>query len=637
MISLEQIFSEGWSVPDRRPMYEWARDKIDLPRSSYRIPGPFDVDRSRYMRFPMELLVNDEVRQLNALKAVQSAGSLIADVFFPWILDNAPGPTMWNFQTDDDADVHWNARIVPTFKNGPLRKIYEQARKTKDFHQFGPLDLYIHGANMSNLQGRSIKYLINDEVWLWEKKKPGLLGEALARTEAFKFICKIFNISQAGDVEDEWDNEWQAGKRFDWSVRCKKCDFLHPFDFFARRHHDRKQYAGVVYDRKKRADGSRDSDLARDTARYVCPRCGHEHEDNANTWDYFNNVGEYVTRDPAKGMRNVSTRWTALVSGGYGELAEEYVKALDARDTGTVEKLKKFHQKKAVIPWEEFLGEPIAEITTGSFAKGAEWEDEEIRFMTMDYQEGSGDEGEHWWYDIRAWSRCGSRLIDEGRAWTAGELRDKQLAHKVRDVCCMMDGADLPRYLAGICIRYGWSLLVGSDHDDFTHHLPSSPNVKLPYSEPTGVDPRKGQTGQKQRYVRRWLWSNPTVKDILWRLRHGKGMPWEVPSDVSAEYLEQIDSEKRKAYFDKNTGQKKFRWVKFKKDNHHWDCECMQVVCALMHKILVYDDESEANEREEQRAAASLRDRQRAEAAKAKRKPAPYATEDQMSLAFTES
>ena len=48
--SLQSAYAKGWSPPDRRPIYEWARDWVKLPGGgAYGIPGWFDVGHSRHL------------------------------------------------------------------------------------------------------------------------------------------------------------------------------------------------------------------------------------------------------------------------------------------------------------------------------------------------------------------------------------------------------------------------------------------------------------------------------------------------------------------------------------------------------------------------------------------------------------
>jgi hypothetical protein len=64
-----------------------------------------------------------------------------------------------------------------------------------------------------------------------------------------------------------------------------------------------------------------------------------------------------------------------------------------------------------------------------------------------------------------------------------------------------------------------------------------------------------------------------------------------VPDDAPNEYLRQIDSEQKREVVSSITKQTDYRWVKVRKDNHAWDCEAMQVVAALMLRLLPgFDD-----------------------------------------------
>ena len=69
-------------------------------------------------------------------------------------------------------------------------------------------------------------------------------------------------------------------------------------------------------------------------------------------------------------------------------------------------------------------------------------------------------------------------------------------------------------------------------------------------------------------------------------LRIGKGVDWEIPSDVSQTYLKQIDSEMKKDVIAPKTKQVERRWVRVYKHNHLCDCECEQVVFAYSVGIL---------------------------------------------------
>jgi hypothetical protein len=59
---------------------------------------------------------------LNILKAVQTFGSGICDVFLQWVFANAPGPFMWNGPTDDDTEEHYLTRHKTTFEASRINR-----------------------------------------------------------------------------------------------------------------------------------------------------------------------------------------------------------------------------------------------------------------------------------------------------------------------------------------------------------------------------------------------------------------------------------------------------------------------------------------------------------------------------------
>ena len=73
-------------------------------------------------------------------------------------------------------------------------------------------------------------------------------------------------------------------------------------------------------------------------------------------------------------------------------------------------------------------------------------------------------------------------------------------------------------------------------------------------------------------------------------------MSWEIPDDVSEDYIRQIDAEQKIPTTNSKTGETRDIWVRIRKrDNHLWDCECMQVAAAMMMRIMG-DTESAAKE-----------------------------------------
>jgi len=90
-------------------------------------------------------------------------------------------------------------------------------------------------------------------------------------------------------------------------------------------------------------------------------------------------------------------------------------------------------------------------------------------------------------------------------------------------------------------------------------------------------------SGRRVRYAH---WASDRVKDILHAHRTGLAAAWDIPDDAPPEYLRQIDAEVKREMINAKTKQSEFRWVKTRNANHGWDVEAMQIVAALMLKLI---------------------------------------------------
>lgn len=594
----------AWTPPDRRPTRIWANTNVNL-QGDYAKRGYFTTTDTRYLELPIDLFDDDRVRMINILKAVQTFGSGVADICFQRIFADRPGPYMANYQTDDDSEQHYLTRVKPTFEASPVnRSLYDRLHKKRDLYQWPHMNAYFQGANLNSLQRKSIQYQLNDEVWCWS---PKMLGEAWARTSAFSRICKIFNISQGGLVDTDWHECHEAGRRYENAWRCTACNHLQPLDFFGHLKSDPGQRAGIVWaDDARRSDGTWNYGRAAETTRLRCVNCAAELPDTPKTWDLVNRSQEYICLDDDRPYTNVSLHWNALVRGQYASLAEKFLRATELQKQGSTAKLEEFYQKHLARFWDPSMAIQKITLTTTDYLKenpftpgykAAKISEEKIRFLTADYQQGTGNEGRHLWVECRAWrvKGKGSRLLWEGRVRTFDDLRQLQLLLDVTDPATCIDGSFEMMEVAAVCARYGWTMLCGDDKETFQHAAPKSKTSRhaqprrRPFSPRLQIDPHKGRTGAGRSFAYCFYWSNPTVKNITYRLRHGHGAPWEIPVDVSPEYRDQIDSEAKKRFVNKQTGNVEYRWVKYKTDNHHWDGECMQVVCALIAELIDFD------------------------------------------------
>jgi hypothetical protein len=78
---------------------------------------------------------------------------------------------------------------------------------------------------MTNLQEKSMRYCIGDEVWRW---KHGMIRELKARHHD-RWNRKTLLVSQGWDSGHEADAEWDSGTREAWGWECEGCGNWHRY------------------------------------------------------------------------------------------------------------------------------------------------------------------------------------------------------------------------------------------------------------------------------------------------------------------------------------------------------------------------------------------------------------------------
>lgn len=355
--------------------------------------------------------------------------------------------------------------------------------------------------------------------------------------------------------------------------------------------------AGLIWDEIKNAKGFWEVDRAAETVRYRCPSCGHEYENNAKSWDYFNEAGRYICEDPKRTKKNVSVRWNDLVKRGWESTVSDWLMAQNAYKIGVHKDIKEFYMKNDATFFKPKLLEKKVDFRPSAYAMKSgvpEWATH--LFLVCDCQDGRGNDSAHYWAQAEAWSETGrSARLFYGRLDTKDEIRDLQLDFGIDDPRVSLDGGHKLLQVAGICADYNWSILVGSDKETFTHYEEDGRNkrerVERPFSKWDQVDPYRGREGQGRFFAWRLHWSNYSIKNILWNLITGNGPKYEWPEDLPEIYERQLFSETRKKFINPKTGKVTEMWVPLNPsnpNNHAWDVSCMGVVCALEAGLLPF-------------------------------------------------
>ncbi len=569
---VERVARSVWRPPSRVPPWKWAEEHITVDKTSP-FPGKFRSDTAPWTRELMEVFADNRISDIAAMCAAQSAKTQTMVILLAWAIAEDPGSVMWVMAAQDEAKTFARTRMMPTLENcEPVRRQFPAARfeKTTLEINFPNAPLIINGANsQSKLQSKPIRWLFLDEV---RNYPPGAFEMVLKRTTAFWNARRV--VISTPDVEgDAVHRNFLAGDQRYFYVGCPECGQQQSLKF-----------AQLKWDENEitRPNGEWNFDELTKTIRYEFT-CGHSIKDTFAERRKLALSGVWVKHNKNAPANRVSFTWSALLPPWvrWRNIVEEFLRAKAALELGATDPMKAFINETLGEPWrEQSLYEQ--EIVAGKYKFGDEWPDGFIRFLTVDKQKDC------YWFVCRAWARNGSsRLVAYERVHTWEDIKAAQDRLGVAAKAVIVDSGFATNEVYEQCCKYGWTAFKGEDRENFPHYLENGLRVLRAFSTIQAGDPGMGTHLQGARACPLFLWSNPTVKDILWRLKLGKGALWEIPSNIGKDYTEQLNSEAKVKTINKQTGFAVWKWIVIgRRPNHLWDCECMQVVCAMMAEIL---------------------------------------------------
>ena len=513
--------------------------------------------------------------------------SAIAEAIIPYIVAEDPGNLLYASQTDPDAGFWAETRLVPTLKQcGPLDGLWPNDRhKSRKMEIiFSHMAMVVGGANLSNFQEKSCRWLYGDEVWNWGGKDVGgggLIREFLARHHN-RWNRKIYLVSQGSRINTEFHGEWEKCHQADYSWKCQKCHTPQIYSWDSLR-----------YDTIERPDGTTDEEATSETARMECIFCRAQYRDTAihrrmlaasNTGNGHNG---YIFRDNPKALKGYVGYHIDSLAVFDVPWAQEVLGFLEAKRmlrSGIVDKYRQWWQKRRANFWADDLADTKVELTRSTFCKldhedGLPIDGEARRVMTVDVQ------GTHFWAIVQAWRQGGSsRILWEG--YVAGDGRDEAQLTALRErynvpaACVLIDiGFDQDR-IFDLCALHGWTGVKGEGTKrSFSDKMKDGTMVERLYSTTQRARSKRGPIVS---FV--FLATNP-IKDIVHRILIGEGADLEIPSDVSKAFEAHMQAERREMIKSPKTGQEQSVWVCKNRNNHLFDCLTYQVGAALILRL----------------------------------------------------
>lgn len=589
MVGILKILKNAWTPADRREPWRWCETHIkSIPYSP--MPGPFRSQNSPWIRDVMNAIIHPEIRLVSIIAAVQSSKTTAPELTLCYIIANLPGPCLWLDQTDEDAKDQSESRLQKLFEScEEVKKFFPKDKNKKRNHTIhfaNGMTLWILGAhNKTNLQRRSIRWLFGDETWRWPV---GHIAEAEARTTAFGWLGKCVFMSQGGEENDETHKKFETTNMGEWHYECPVCKELIAY-----------KWENVEWDDDaKDENGEYDFDKINKSTSLKCANCGEYFEDSDRQRRILNANGKFISTNKNASRENLGFHWNALASMSWGKLAELYLRAKIAARKGDSTLLQQFYQKRLALPWKEFAEDYKLEIASSGYKSGDDWDMEAgfnakgeiiappfagneriapLKILSVDVQMDC------FYLVVRSWSAEGSsRLVWHERVLTWEDIELIQERFKILDNLVFIDAGYNSFEVYKQCGKRNWIAVMGDNRSNFHHRLQSGKTVLRFYS------PVKNIFISKYVKCRMHFWSNLNVKDTLARIRRNQnpadGATWEVPNDISEDYLKQMESEHRI--------KRGNHWIWEQignRPNHYLDCEAMNCAGALMLKIIGND------------------------------------------------
>lgn len=566
-------WAASWTPPWDGEIWEFAEKYLSLP-GGYAIPGPFRIQPSRWMMEIFRALKDDETKEVTAAISTQMGKSLMADIMVPYWIMTKPANIMWVQQTDDDAKDHCKMRLMPLLRAvqtiaNLMPRGKGEVSTSKIF--FGNLSLLVVGANLNSLQAKTVRYLINSELWLPQWR--GLYSHAVRRLGYNQALgqYKIFNESQPGIEGDEIHARYVAGTQEVRTVDCGGGQA--PLKWHMKT--DDGHRAGVVWDENAlRSDGTWDKARVLETVRYCCPRSGIELPDDAKTRALWNRTTEYQQTNENGTRSHRSFSVNALSDRPMKIMVEMWLEAQAAMAYGDKSKMKEFTNKEAGEFWKE---KPIeimqledSDYDLADYENGEEIPNEQDRIASIDVQQ------DHLWIEVRAIdTESNTKQLYYGRVETGQMAEHIRAKYKVKPVKTVIDGRyniDLVNRLAA---EFDWTVVQGQTRKVFIRQSGDGQKYTTYVSDPTQVLVGGTKT------IFKFYFSGDPIKDIL-ASRFAKPSAWQHARDVNAEYLDQTNGAEAKE--EKTPGN--WTWVRKKKNNHGWDTS-VQIVAMMLQMNLI--------------------------------------------------
>ncbi|MBS0364914.1 MAG: phage terminase large subunit family protein [Proteobacteria bacterium] len=342
------VWAQAWKPPPLLNVWQWADQHRILSGKAAAEAGPWRTDRTPYLREPMEKLSARDPAQRIVLMFSSQVGKTETGLnWLGYIIDHAPGPTLFVMPTLNDLKKNVLQRINPMIQSTPALRERVASPASRDaannmfVKEFAGGMLLLAGANSaSGLASLPVRYGYGDEIDRWPIDVDGegdpldLLEQRLQTFQSRKklLITSTPTIKGASAIE----REFNRSDRRHYFVPCPHCQHQQPL-----RWRDEDGRHRLIWQRD--AAGKH---LTRSAA-YLCEACGVLIEHRYKTAMLA--AGRWQATAPGDGETtgyHLNALYSPFMS--WAQMASDFLKAKEAP-----EKLKAFTNTKLAETWEE--------------------------------------------------------------------------------------------------------------------------------------------------------------------------------------------------------------------------------------------------------------------------------------------
>ena len=550
---------------ERLTVSQWAEKNRVLPDGNA-IPGPWRNNVTPYLVEIMDTFGDDVVEKVIFVKPTQVGGTSAMENILGNLIDQAPGPTMIVYPSDDLAERTVDAKLEPMIKACKvLSEKYREHISKKLQLKFGTMTVYLNGANSpADLASTNIRDLFLDEVDKYpgaSKKEADPVSLAIERTKTYTTNRYIFMTStptlKTGHI---WKAKEEADAEKHYFVPCPHCGQFIELKFAQIKWPSKD----VVPEKRERAEMSS----------YLCQACGavitDQHKGKmleAGRWEYVRKSAEH----PKSVAYWINTLYSPFTR--FSEIAYEFMKSKD-----DPELLQNFTNSWLAEPWEDTRLKTNADLVMERQTDVPAWElPEWTKLLTggIDVQENC------LYWTIRAWGDfMTSQNVAHGQALSMAEVERVMntefklpSGEKMMVELALMDSGDQTDEVYNFCIsNYDWVRPCKGSSTPLQGHYRIST-----------VDKAGSQANGMQLVIV----DGGKYKDMIaarMRRPNGRGS-WMVHKDCDLEYAEQVTAEHKITERSKGKVIQKWDVKTSHAANHYLDCEVYAAAAADMQEV----------------------------------------------------